>query len=338
MEETMLVIDPLKKLTKDLKESVNLLSQRQVRFLVDFYYQMQDFRIQAGNQVRASEEEPHGTIAWVFDNMKYLENNIKNVLGRYANTQEAGKWSMSILGVSDILSAGLLAYIDMDKAKYYTKIIRFMGHDPTIEWLGAKKAKALIDEIKEREGTEDPEAILLAAAGRLGRNYDSLRHQALFSPKTQKEEGTLTMVKVQNVLARRPWNARLKVLAWKIGESFVKVSNRPGDFYGKHYKQQYELITARNERGEFAEYATQRLRDTKFGPDTEAYKAYKEGRLPKGQIHARAQRYAVKLFINHWHHVAYEAKYNEKAPLPFIIEHGGHKDIVLPPNHECRFK
>src|SRR5438105_10621563 len=34
---------------------------------------------------------------------------------------------------------------------------------------------------------------------------------------------------------KRPWNARLKVLCWKVGESFVKTSGNPKSFYGPIY-------------------------------------------------------------------------------------------------------
>lgn len=41
---------------------------------------------------------------------------------------------------------------------------------------------------------------------------------------------------------KRPFNAKLKTLCWKIGESFVKVSNNDKDVYGKLYKirKEYE--------------------------------------------------------------------------------------------------
>ena len=40
---------------------------------------------------------------------------------------------------------------------------------------------------------------------------------------------------------RRPWNAELKVLCWKLGDSFVKVSNKEGALYGRIYRERKAL-------------------------------------------------------------------------------------------------
>lgn len=52
---------------------------------------------------------------------------------------------------------------------------------------------------------------------------------------------------------KRPWNASLKLVCWKAGESFVKVSSRDGAVYGHIYKNRKDLETAANERQAYAE-------------------------------------------------------------------------------------
>jgi hypothetical protein len=131
---------------------------------------------------------------------------------------------------------------------------------------------------------------------------------------------------------KRPWNARLKTLCWKIGESFVKVSNNENDVYGKVYKERKELETAKNEAGEFAEQAKATLAKKKFGADTQAKKYYEQGKLPPAHIHARAKRYAVKLFISHLQHVWWEVATGEKPPKPYVLTHMGHAHYIEPPN------
>lgn len=126
---------------------------------------------------------------------------------------------------------------------------------------------------------------------------------------------------------KRPWNASLKTLCWKVGESFVKVCNR-GSFYGELYMQRKELENDRNERGLFAEQAVRVLEQKRIGKDTTAYAYYSGGKLPPAHIHARAKRYAVKLFLAHWHQVAYRRHFKEEAPKPWIISHGGHVDYI----------
>lgn len=59
---------------------------------------------------------------------------------------------------------------------------------------------------------------------------------------------------------KRPWNAALKTLVWKIGESFVKMANREDDFYGKFYRARKTYEWQRNLDGGNAEVALERIR------------------------------------------------------------------------------
>lgn len=130
---------------------------------------------------------------------------------------------------------------------------------------------------------------------------------------------------------RRPWNARLKTLCWKIGESFVKVSNLEGDIYGKVYKERKALEIARNESKAFADQAKAILANKKIGKKTEAYKWYSKGKLPPAHIHSRAKRYAVKLFLSHYQYVAYSVAYGKAPPLPYILTQPQHTHFIAPP-------
>ena len=60
---------------------------------------------------------------------------------------------------------------------------------------------------------------------------------------------------------KRPWNASLKTLCWKIGESFVKVSGKEKSLYGRLWKERKELEEKRNAAGEFADQAAERVND-----------------------------------------------------------------------------
>jgi hypothetical protein len=127
-----------------------------------------------------------------------------------------------------------------------------------------------------------------------------------------------------------PWNADLKVLRWKIGESFVKTSALPNAYYSQFYINRKALETARNEAGMFAAAAAESL--PHFDKRTEAYKAYAVGKLPLGRIHLRATRYATKIFLAHYFVVLYELTHKRPAPHAWINDLGGHADWVKPPN------
>jgi hypothetical protein len=132
---------------------------------------------------------------------------------------------------------------------------------------------------------------------------------------------------------RRPWNASLKLLCWKTGDSFVKVSGRPNAYYGQVYRERKELEVARNLAGYFAETAAETLAKKNIR-DRATRETYEAGRLPDGRIDLRARRYAVKRFLSHWHEVAHWEHFGYAPPNPWVIEHGGHVHKIPVPDWE----
>lgn len=118
----------------------------------------------------------------------------------------------------------------------------------------------------------------------------------------------------------RPWNPILKRTCWLLGENFVRQSKKPGDVYGKVYLRRKSYESARNERGEYAEQAEAILRTRKFSEGSEAFRWYSQGKLPPAHIHARAKRYAVKMFLSHYHYVSYVDHYGVDPPRPYGIQ------------------
>ena len=298
------ILQPLERLRKDVRMAAITLSRDEARFLVDAYYTWQEERKRGNNQIRALTEsgEPHEVIQWLAANANMLEVSVRRVLDTYSDADPVGAWGKSIVGIGPVITAGLLAHIDIEKAPTVGHIWRFAGLDPTVQW--EKKTK-------------------------------------------------------------RPWNASLKTLCWKIGESFVKVSGRDDDIYGHVYLERKAQEQERNEAGAFAEQAAAVLEHKRIGKDTAAYYYYaglltvvaahevqeqksvaaqlkkakelavEEGgirMLPPAHIHARAKRYAVKLFISHLHHVMYEVRYGKLPPKPYILTQEGHVHFLVPPN------
>jgi hypothetical protein len=130
---------------------------------------------------------------------------------------------------------------------------------------------------------------------------------------------------------KRPWNASLKTLCWKIGESFVKQSGNPNCFYGRIYTERKDIELRGNSENKFAGQAAAILEKRKIGKDTDAFKAYTVGQLPPAHIHARAKRHAVKLFLSAYHEVGYRLLYNCAPPLPYPIAHLGHAHVIPVP-------
>jgi hypothetical protein len=234
---------------------------------------MQEDRKRAHNQVLALEsgKEPHEVVGWLAGNSRLLENEIKKVLETYASSKRIGMWMQSIVGIGPVISAGMLAHIDIELCRTVGNIWRFAGLDPTQKW----------------------------------------------APKT-----------------KRPWNAGLKTLCWKTGQSFMKFSGNPDCVYGHMYKERKAYEVARNDSGGNAETAARILTEKNFNKSTDAYKHLTAGHLPPAQIDARARRWAVKMFLSHlqicwW----YDVK-GELPPVPYVIGIMGHIDFVPPPNQE----
>jgi len=108
----------------------------------------------------------------------------------------------------------------------------------------------------------------------------------------------------------------------------VKQKGRDGCFYGKLYDSRKAYESEINERKGYSDQAAAMLK----ARPTHAQKAvYAEGKLPDGHLHARAKRYATKLFLAHLHEVWYWHEYGHAPPLPYPIAHLAHAHKIDPP-------
>jgi len=305
MEQQETTHEPIRRLRADLrKAAASAMSIQEARYLVDLYYQMQDFRVASAAEVRAMSKsgEPVTVVDWVLETTEAIEAEIKKALEVYTDAHAMGRWSKGVIGIGPVIAAGLLAHIDVTKTKTVGGLWRFAGLDPTSRW---------------------------------------------------------------NKKEKRPWNAKLKVLCWKCGESFVKQSGRPESLYGRLWVERKELETRRNLAGELAEQARTALERKRIGKDTEAYLWYsgcltrdaaekilsapaeKRGAmvkqlagepdsgtrmLPPAHTHARAKRWAVKVFLCHYWEESYRQTYGKEPPEIYSITMLGHAHKIEPEN------
>lgn len=273
----MTLIEPadelaIARLRKDLREAAKSMGASQARFMVDHYYALQEFRKSAANQQRALTDaaEPIDILKWFFEQSDKLETYVKASLDVYAHNHPVGAWMLGIKGIGPVITAGLLAHIDIEKAPTVGHIWRFAGLDSTVVWNKGEK---------------------------------------------------------------RPWNGRLKVLCWKIGDSFVKQSTGENPSpYGIRYRAWKDEYVTRNDRGDYAALAAETLVSRKFRADSDAVAHYKEGKLPPGRLELRARRKATKLFLSHMHDFWYWHHYKCAPPVPYVIEHMGHTHFIPRPD------
>lgn len=125
---------------------------------------------------------------------------------------------------------------------------------------------------------------------------------------------------------KRDWNSSLKVLCWKLGDSFVKFSGNPKCYYGQLYRERKAYEVARDLRGDNAETARVTLEERNI-QDKSTKEKYESGHLPDGRLDMRARRYAVKRFLAHYWEAAWWIHYGTEPPHPYVQEHLGHVHI-----------
>ena len=344
--------EPIEKLTKDLREAAKNLAPHEVRYLVDLYYQTQDYRMQAASQVKSMSKsgEPVALADWVFESQHRVESQIKKALDIWTDNEKTGmgRWCKSICGIAEVMAAGLIAHLDIEP------------------WICSHK------DAKKHCTSDKPHGpeckfTLMETAGHFWR-FAGLDPTSIWEKKT-----------------KRPWNAKLKVLCWKLGESFIAFQNNDKDRYGKLYAARYQSEWERNLNGSLSDQASAVLEKKKLSKSTIAYKWYSgqytfepvkeciakfragdrpivyekdpktgamkqrlatlsdmlkevprvdEGQgnpmLPPGHIQSRARRWAVKIFLSHLHAEMYRRHTGKEPPAPFPIAILGHAHLIEP--------
>jgi hypothetical protein len=330
------LLEPVNRMGRDLRAAAATLSDEEAKYLCDSYYTMQEDRKRAGGQQRALDKsgEPHQVINWLFAQSGTLEKQIKGALDVYTEHHIMGSYMRATYGIGPVLSAGLLAHIHMG------------------DWCHvchAHSEKACEQRQKDKKA--------------------AVHHwQPVFSCPTVGHIWAFMGwaadgQKPWDKSTKRPFNAKLKVIGWKIGQSFMKFSGDERCYYGRVYKERKAYEVERNDRGALAEQAAkgaERVRKT-----TDAWPWYagcypagtlakylatpEKGRpgllaslkgepgsgtpmLPPGHIDARARRYAVKLFIAHLFEAWYERATGKPPPLPYPVAFLNHAHITPPPN------
>lgn len=504
-----------------VKESIVTIQQSELRYLVDAYYQSQDDRITKDGQVRAikqgydgEDHEPPLALTWVAKNRRNEEEQIKKMLDIYTDNHPVGKWAKDTIGIGPVLSAALIAYMDIEKCKHSGQFLSYAGqNDQNVPWLGNEKAgdiikaakaihememKLALDALKSlcknfdydwKQFKSDTEDLLQAfdknkstdlASILLNDYIDSKGSKNpleednvddIFTPKQQKilnkylkaygdmliefsetmtddigedvyeeakrellekleyshqikDQDTIDLIEnlrdegivskewfmfpnhmkrlyeslkvrsnyvysneilsdllnyiadpalvtdsvlvivgdatlrqpavirrnfenlknakkkdkelkynytnLQKILAKPPYNIDLKVICWKIGQSFMKVSGNKSSVYGQLYKERKELESAKNQHGAYGDQIANALITKKWDKKTDTYKSYQEGKLTDSHITARATRMATRVFLTHFFEAMYIYRYHEAPPQIFPIAHMGHEDYIQP--------
>ncbi|MAH44259.1 hypothetical protein CMI37_00410 [Candidatus Pacearchaeota archaeon] len=325
-------LQPFKRVDRTLAKLIaaDMASKDEIRFLVDSFYQIQNMRIRTANQIRSLQGSgiDNDVIQWFGDYNELVEEDLDKILQYWAEGQKLGQWCLSIHGIGHRITASLMAYIDIEKAPTVGHIWRYAGLDPTNEWISADKAKKIVAEnVSSAKPTNDE---IIKIANLINRKPSSLKSVSE-ERKNNKPTGRITKDSLTKGLAKRPYNANLKKLCYKISDQIGhRQVNNPKNIYGPLFLDRKAYEHRLNDEGKYREWATSKIGTV--GKTTIAGKAYAEGRLSDGEIQNRSRRWIVKLFLSHYHHVAYNLRFGTNPPKPYPFAHLGHGTVIDPPN------
>ena len=521
-------VQGLASISKKVQESVVTIGKDDLRFLVDAYYQSQDDRKAKDNQVRSITQEVDGegrevpsSMEWLAKNKRNEENQIKKMLDIYTDNHVIGRWAKETVGIGPVISAALLAYLDVTKCKNANQFLSYAGqNDNNNPWLGKEKAKELvgilkrihqlkmnvvedsleaeslfgpkmktglkelgklydlehdvygcdmlknmvfepyfaangkcdpvyeaedqrdftykqakavrdmlktygsdlldwaknldkcidkkfverqrksllnymndaymvtdsktieiIDNLKETDKlswdyepfpyhlrlakTEvsqidmghftDPAQLLsdyclwLANPNRvvpslittlgaistknptsITNNIDTLMYGSKHGPQKKTLPKYLSYAEVAAMLAKPPYNADLKLICWKIGDSLLKRSNHPRSLYGRLYRERKQYELEKNRNYEYAGQVADALISKNWSDNTVTWDTYKDGRLTDAHIDARAKRYAVRIFLTHVFEIMYMNEYKIAPPKIYAMAYLDHSEYIAP--------
>lgn len=356
------------KMNKDLLLGMETVSPGQARFVVDLYYQMQKFRIDLQGQIRSQKKdgEPVDILKWYKGQFLILENQTKNALHKYAKSSQAGRWALSIDGIGPVIAAGLLAHIqpDRDNPKLNkrmnnpSKLQRFAGYDPTVVWgkgekrpwnaklktLGYKLGESFV-KLQGKEGAFYPPFFTQFKAEEVERNDSgkntptAIRDQGAYKKETNAwawVNGCYPAgmsAKLMDIPNRVP----MEIL---VGEKAkTKVAKKATKKATKAAAKGSKNLAKKLEKAEKAEESISKKRSEWIAKERERLleeELLEPGKgqpmLPPSQVHSRARRRLVKIFLTHMWQEIWVEKYAEEPVRPWIFVHGGHSTEILRPN------
>ena len=131
-DEEILVDDTsISKLSLEEREASEQMPANVARYIVDAYYQAQNHRIRAHQQI-VSEHRDSAIVTRIMTDAQRSERTYRTALGRYAAAHTVGQWSLTQKGIGPVIAAGLLAHISIERCLNVGPLWRFAGLDPSL--------------------------------------------------------------------------------------------------------------------------------------------------------------------------------------------------------------
>lgn len=173
----------------------------QLRFLIEQYYDMQEYRIAMGNQIFQLKEQNEDitVMEYYFTKFYVLEKEVKRDIGKIVHKDPMWKkYFKGVKGIGEIFAGAILATIDITKADHASSVWKYCGLDVAEDGLARSRRKEHL----------------------VPKTYVD---------KNGKEKETVGIT----------FNPFLKKTCWLIGKSFIKVKGKYRNIYdsSKEYYQ-----------------------------------------------------------------------------------------------------
>ncbi len=273
----------------------------------------------------------NGVTQWMTVRTETVEHGIMTVLDDYAKSQRIGRWLRSIPGVDAVSAAGLISFFDLQKIPTESRLLRIAGLDPTAKLYSAQRAEDLITRVVCSQHVltlEDVTAVAVAAGRNPRRIIRQMKNRQCrdnnYGTDTPDDEDLgndwLTRANLAEAISFEACKPHVRDLCWRLAGLLAKSSGHPNGVYGHAYVNFREIITARSEAGQFAELAAKALSERHIGKDADDYVAYAAGKLPDIDIHERAKRHTLRLFLSHFRYRWHEIEFGSPPPKPFSAQ------------------
>jgi len=320
----------VERLDKDLRVAARAMSREEARMLVDTRLQMQKDRIRARARLRATGDlKAARSLEWLGNQFELLERRVDLLLGLYVEQHEIGPWLSRVRGVGDILAAGLITAIDIEKCETAGDIYAFAG-------------VPCVGQVWEKGRRRPWNAALRRLCYNIGESFVNV-------------SGNPDAYYGQIYRARKEyeWKRNLTGELADRAQERLKVFRGTNESWRKWYEGAYSgiIITATRAGDEFfrAGFDAQHLdglTEALFLKVRSADKEEKklEGVLPEplwrpgvpmlspDHIHRRAKWFAITIFLSHLFTVWYRVHFQKEPPKPFPERVLGHVHILPPPD------
>lgn len=289
----------------------------EARALVRQYYAIQRFRLRAEAQSRATQMPTLDLLARVF---AILEAQCEKILDVYTDTHPMGTWLRGIKGIGPVLSAGLLAYIDIERVDYVGRVYSYAGLVPS-------------EKLFESNGKRNYNATFKSICFKIARSFVMLsNHPDCYYGKIYKEAKEKLTKRNESGgyadVARRKLERALGRLSAAQRERWLQrleAALSPEDL------SDVRILPAVDEVHEDEDNDEEN--DEKKKKDVlGAIWTWHKGKLTASHIDLMARRIAIKIFLDHVCRVWAKRELGRDLPPPYPISILGHDGFIPPPS------